>query len=306
MRLAPVAGSLAELATLFADIGALKRIKCAAAPYSVATMLFLRAWQRAVALEDVGAIARETAALALAASRLGAIDGATLARAGLAEATRLGILHAAFDRATAPLAQNVRAELRDALTADTDFAAAGDVPAFGLALAQQPRAGATALDAPRLVLEPPESHAEHCLAVCVYAVLIAPRYGTSGTDAFLLGLGHHLHNAALPDSGFAGEMLLGDHLATVVERFTEDALAQIPATLAARVRDVRRHLLPAANEPEARAFHAADVIDRVLQVRHYARVSAFELSHAFDDLELVHAGPLQRFHTEVLAEAGLS
>ena len=33
-------------------------------------------------------------------------------------------------------------------------------------------------------------------------------------DHFLSGLAHHLHNATLPDSGFAGEILLGEHLTT--------------------------------------------------------------------------------------------
>ena len=57
--------------------------------------------------------------------------------------------------------------------------------------------------------------------------------------------------------------------------------------------------------PEAQAFHAADVLDRVLQVHHHARAAAFTASQALDDLELVHEGPVQAFHDEVLQAGGL-
>jgi hypothetical protein len=43
----------------------------------------------------------------------------------------------------------------------------------------------------------------------------------------------------------------------------------------------------------------------VLQVHHHARAAAFTASQALDDLELVHAGPVQAFHLDVLAAAGL-
>ena len=299
-------GRFACYATLFDDIGALKRTRRAGAAHTVAAGLFARAWRRAIDGVDIGEVARETTALAIAASRLGAIDGAILARAGLDTTQRLAIIRETFDRAASPLPPGHRDDLRATITADADLASFDAVPTFVLALADQARAGATAPDAPRLVLQPPESHAEHCFGVCVYAMLTAPRYETSGEDAFFLGMVHHLHNAILPDAGFAGELLLGAHLDMIVERLTDSVLADLPESLATRARDVRMRLLPAADEPEARAFHAGDVIDRVLQVRHYARVAAFETSHALDDLELVHAGPIQRFHLDVLSEAGLA
>ncbi len=128
--------------------------------------------------------------------------------------------------------------------------------------------------------------------------------GPTRPSPFLAGLSHHFHNAYLPDSGFAGEELLGARLAPIMARFTAQAMAQLPDPLAARVADART-VLDHADSPEARAFHAADVLDRVLQMEHYAQVSAFELRQALDDLELVHAGPLQAFQNAVLAEAGL-
>lgn len=299
-------GQLARYANLFDDIGALKRTRRAGAAHSVAAGLFARAWRRAIEGVDLGEVARETTALAIAASRLGAIDGAILARSGLDPTQRLAIVTEAFDRAATPLPAFQRDALRATLTDDADLAAFDDVPMFVFALADQARAGATAADAPRLVLQPPETHAEHCLAVSVYAMLAAPRYETSGEDAFFLGMVHHLHNAILPDSGFAGELLLGAHLDAIFDHLTESVLADLPVALATRARDVRARLLPSTDDPEARAFHAGDVIDRVLQVRQYARVASFEMSHALDDLELVHAGPIQRFHLGVLAEAGLA
>ena len=58
--------------------------------------------------------------------------------------------------------------------------------------------------------------------------------------------------------------------------------------------------------PTARAFHAADVLDRVLQVHHHARAAAFTVREALVDLELVHASPVSAYHHEVLAAAGLA
>ena len=46
-------------------------------------------------------------------------------------------------------------------------------------------------------------------------------------------------------------------------------------------------------------------MDRVLQMRQYERVARFTTAQALEDLELVHAGPLQAFHQAVLVEAGL-
>jgi hypothetical protein len=121
---------------------------------------------------------------------------------------------------------------------------------------------------------------------------------------FLVGLAHHLHNVVLPDAGFAGEVLLGGALPQVMGTLEERELATLPAALGGRLREVLT-LRADAGVPEARAFHAADVLDRVLQVHHHARAAAFTAAQALDDLELVHAGPVQSFHHDVLAAAGL-
>ena len=60
-----------------------------------------------------------------------------------------------------------------------------------------------------------------------------------------------------------------------------------------------------ASSPEGRAFHVADVFDRVLQARYHDRVARFRAEQALDDMDLVHAGPLQAFHKTMLRRAGL-
>ena len=108
---------------------------------------------------------------------------------------------------------------------------------------------------------------------------VALMTGADPAVPFLAGLAHHFHNAYLPDSGFAGEELLGDHLLPIMDRFTAKSLAQLPAgSSPTRVRDAPARSSPDADTPEARAFHAADVLDRVLQMDHYAQVSAVRVA----------------------------
>jgi hypothetical protein len=90
----------------------------------------------------------------------------------------------------------------------------------------------------------------------------------------------------------------------VIAELERRELAGLPPRLADRLREVLA-LRAGADAPEAQAFHAADVLDRVLQVHHHARAAAFTASQALDELELVHAGPVQAFHSDVLAAAGL-
>ena len=117
-------------------------------------------------------------------------------------------------------------------------------------------------------------------------------------------MSHHLHNAALPDGGFAGEELLGEHLLPVMQTLTAAALAELPPPLAGQVR-AARELLPYPDSPAAKCFHAADVLDRVLEMAHFDRVARFRVGTALDDLELVHPGPLRAFQMDVLTAAGV-
>ena len=240
---------------------------------------------------------------AVASARLGGIDAAALVDADLTPDEVQSILASAIDASVSMLDDDLAGPIRaETLTAARD--ANPSVPPFVALLASQPRAGATRPGLPRLILEPPENHAEHCYLTAIYAALIAPVFGAEAGLPFLAGLAHHFHNAYLPDSGFAGEELLGDHLRPIMDRFTARALSELSVGLKTEVVEARR-LLDHADNAESKAFHAADVLDRVLQMDQYARVAAFEIRQALDDLELVHAGPLQGFHYGVLAGAGL-
>ena len=60
-----------------------------------------------------------------------------------------------------------------------------------------------------------------------------------------------------------------------------------------------------ADNPVGRAFNAADVMDRVLQMGHYAREASFTLDQALEEMDLVHDGPVKNFHEAILLSSGL-
>ncbi len=294
-------GHLARLRPLLAEIGDAKRVRVASAPGSLAEQAFARAWGRLTGGEDAATVAYSETAAAVARARLAGIDGTVLRAAGLDDAEVRTVLRRGFDEVSGPLDAALRERLRDALPTTLPEP---EPPALAGQLNRQPRAGATAPGMARVIVEPPESHGDHCLTVAVYGVLVAPVVGADPVVPFLVGLAHHLHNVVLPDAGFAGEVLLGDALPRVIGALEEAQLAALPAPLAQRLRSVLA-LRADAGGPEAQAFHAADVLDRVLQVHHHACAAAFTAEQALDDLELVHAGPVQAFHLDVLAAAGL-
>ncbi len=295
--------SRAALAPVFGEIGELKRIRSAGRHGSIATRLFARAWQNLVDGERPATSALRITASALAAARLGDIDAGRLAAGGVSPADTSRILRAAVAEVSGAVAEPLRAALADAVE-DPSPPSEAALPAFVAALAAQPRAGVTCPGRPRIILEPPENHAEHCLVVAVLGVLLCPGYGASPDTVFLAGLSHHLHNAALPDSGFTGEMLLGPHLGPVMHRFTEQALAELPPRLRDQVATARA-ILPDAATPEGRAFHAADTIDRVMQIAQHLRAASLTMDRVLGDMALVHDGPVKAFQEGVLAEMAL-
>ncbi len=294
--------AMRALAGLAAELATLKRLRDAQSADSVATRLFRRAWEAVLLGDDVGEVALATTADALAALRMGAMDSGLLSRLGIPAHGIGDILVASFDEVSAP----VPSALREALRAHVGepIPTAGVVPGFVEALIRQPRAGATCPGKPRIVLEPAEGHGDHCLVVAVLGVVLAGHYGARPAVPFLAGLAHHLHNAVMPDSGFAGEMLLGGYLAPVMERVFEATIEAMPAALGAATR-VAMRAAGDADTAEGRAFNAADVIDRIMEMRHFASVAGFTTRQALGEMELVHAGPLQAFHHDVMREAGL-
>lgn len=295
---------LVPLVPLLVEINDLKRIRHAGSEGSLAEEMFRRSWRSLVDGEEPGRVARRETAAALVAARLGGIDGRVMGRAGLSEAEATEVLERSFDAVSDSVARGLSDDLRHYLAEDSNSNPDAEPPDFVEALVRQPRAGATRPGHSRLMVEPPESHADHCAVVAVYGVLLSSRFEADPTKPFLAGLAHHLHNAVLPDAGFAGEELLGEKLGSVVARLTDEALGQLPEGVAGRVGTSLR-LVGVSDDSGARAFNAADVVDRVLQMGHHARAAAFTLDRALDEMELVHEGPLKDFHEEVLKEADL-
>ncbi len=293
---------LRALTALIAEVADLKRIRTAGSPHSMATRLFSRAWDALLAGEPLEKVALHITATAVAGARLAGIDADVLRGAGLGEPQVLEVLRRAFDEVAGALQPALAAQLRAQL--GEPLRSSGRIPRFVEQLAGQPRAGATKPGQPRLILDPTENHADHSLGVAVNAVLVAPMYDALPAEAFFAGLIHHLQNAGFPDAGFAGEALLGEHLATVFRAYREASMAEVPEEL----HPLARRLVRETEQPQtpaSRAFNAGDVLDRVLQQQWHARAAAFTLEHAMEEMEIVHAGPVQAFHHDVLREAGL-
>lgn len=288
------------LRDLLVELGDLKRVRSAGRDGSIAERLFAQGWSALTGGARPETVALDITAKALAAARLCDLDAAFLAAAGLNETQASDILVAGLDAVSEPLDPALRERLRDALRRPADLPA-GPVPAFVGALAQQPRAGVTCPGKPRILLEPPENHAEHCLVVAVYGVLLSPFYRADPTTVFLAAMAHHFHNAAMPDAGFTGEMLLGDHLWPIVGRCSQWALDELESELRETVAAARL-VLPDDATAEGRAFHAADSIDRVLQIAQHLRAASLTMDTVLGEMELVHAGPVKAFQDRVLTD----
>ena len=317
---ADLSAALTALRPLLTELNDLKRVRAALSDPAgtFAADRFRGAWATLLEGHDPAAVAYSEAAAAVAAARLAGIDARVLADAGLDDEAAADVLRRSIgqwaDALPGPLPTALAAAAADLPLVDAaaaerlaDLLEADEPPPFVDVLdrlADAPRAGATRPGAARLILTPEESHADHCYLVAVYGVLLAPLYGADTATVFLAGLSHHLHNAFLPDAGFTGEELLGEHLEPVMQEFTERCLAELPSALADEVRDARR-CLPNADTPEGRCFHAADVLDRVIQMDYFDRAAQFTTKQALVDLDLVHPGPVQAFHMEVLKGAGL-
>lgn len=297
--------ALAELAVLLPllrELNDLKRGRVAGRAGSLAEQLFAGAWAALAAGEDPTAVALRQTARALAGVRLPGYDEQLLGALSLGEEAAAHVLQQALRDAAQPLPPALVAQMVPLLGGLG--LVAGPVPAFVALLAQQPRAGATHPSRPRIMLSPPESHADHCALVAVYAVVLSPYFGAEPGAAFLTGLAHHLHNALLPDPGYAGDELLGPHLPGLMVAATQQAVRQLPSALQPVVMKALERTR-ALEEPASRAFHAADVLDRVLEMAWHDQSAQFRLHQALGDLDIVHAGFTQQFHQQVLVAAGL-
>jgi hypothetical protein len=293
-------GDLAPLAPLLRQLNGLKRVRWAdSGGASLVDVIFSRGWQRLIDGEDATVVARSETAAACAAVRLAALDGVYLRDHGATPDEAHAVLRAAVEDAGA-------ADLADAVRVDLPRVRWARLPAFVNRLTTEPRAGATHPTQPRLFLEPAESHGDHCGMVGVYGVLLAPVFGADVGTVFTIGLAHHLFNASLPDIGFAGDRLLARF--GLADRVTtaafEKAYAQIDEPLQSTVRAALTHT-KRTDSPEAKAFHAADVIDRTLEMQFHATAAGFELREAMHRMNIVHEAPEQQLQRRVLEAADI-
>lgn len=294
---------LVQMIPLLWEIGNLKRIKPAHLPVSLATDFFRRAWGRINGGADLRRVAINLTADAIVSAQLGAIDRLVLQHSGLSAAEIRVVIERAFDLSAGLIEKSFRDELRQTLTEKANLNSS-DLPFFVEKLSKQPRSGATKPGAQRFVFDAPENHAEHSIIVGIYGVLLAPLFNADIATVFLTALAHHFHNADLPDAGFAGEELLGEFLPAVFRHLREQCLSELSENLRETVRQTFA-LTTDACASESKAFHAADVIDRVLQMRHHGEANQFNLKYALEEMELVHAGAVQSFHYEILSAAKL-
>ena len=318
--------SVSQFLPLLRQLNDLKRIRVAGAFGSIAERLFRRSWARLMLGEALEIVALSETANAVAAAKLAGINSQVLADGGLDAPTRACVLRAGFDASAAVLpsafAKRLRAHIApgmpNSLTirrgenqngGKSDFRAlegyTGEVamPEFVGLLAMQPRAGATRPGHARVVLEPTENHAEHCAIVAVNGALASSLYGADAGAAFLTGLSHHLHNAYLPDAGDAGDALLGEHHAALMQTFRERALSQLPPDLAEQAR-ASLDAVYRSDTPNSKAFQVGDSLDRVLEMEWHARTAEFTLDVALEEMDIIHPGPVQAFQLEIMREAG--
>ena len=242
----------------------------------------------------------------VSAARLGAITPSVLQDIGIDKTDRVVVL-----RNSIFAQQSLSKPLSETLTTACDLLDQiciediTDHPTWATRLAASPRAGATCPGKPRIALEPAEMHSDHSIMVAAYAFLLADTFGADREDAWLIGLCHHLHNAYLPDAGFTGEMLLGDHLDRVINSLRLRALD----TFSVQYRNRVSRLFDEINDlesPLAQTFHAADTIDRVVQMEHYERAAQFRVATALEEFNLVHEGAAQEFQHALLRSIGIS
>ena len=270
---------------------------------SFATWIFNRACEPITSGQPL--LADRWCAATVAAARLGAITPHVLKDVGLDEAERFEVY-----KKSILVHQTFPTDLLNSLInacEELDADSIEKVPTSALwveRLVAAPRAGATCPGKPRIALEPPEIHSDHCAMVAVYGYLLADIFGADREDAWLIGLCHHFHNAYLPDSGFTGEIMLGAHLARVIDTLRTRVICELPECYRTRVTRLFEEI-DGVTTPLAKTFHAADTIDRIVQMEHYERTAQFKVRHALVDLNLVHEGAAQAFQHALLKSTGL-
>jgi len=304
-QFATIGPAIADQLAFFRELNDLKRLYAYnLGPHSYASAVFLGATK--ALHSDAPLQADVWCASIVSAARLGAITANVLRDIGIDKSESSVVLKNAV-LVQSSLSGPLRISLTDACEVLNQICLENvpQSPDWATRLAASPRAGATCPGKARIALEPAEMHSDHCAMVATYAFLLADTFSANREDAWLIGLCHHFHNAYLPDAGFTGEILLGVHLNRVVNSLR----LRVLNTLSERYRNRVSYLFDEINDlqsPLAQTFHAADTIDRVLQMEHFERVAQFRVATALEEFNLVHEGAAQEFQHALLRSIGIS
>lgn len=296
---------VAEQLPLLRELNDIKRLYARnLGSYSFATNVFFGATKSLHSGDPLNA--DEWCATVVCAARLGAITPNILSDIGFVPDERLAVYRNSILVHTL-LPKNIKSSLT-AAAQKLDFMTIEKTE--GLYewveyLASSPRAGATCPGKPRIALEPAEMHSDHCILVATYAYILADIFKADKEDAWLISLCHHLHNAYLPDAGFTGEVLLGHHLDHIIESQRARVLKNFTKDYKQRVTELFEEI-DDLESPLAQTFHAADTIDRVIQMEHYEHAANFRVVSALEDFKLVHEGTAQKFQYELLNAIGIA
>ena len=310
---------LSKISSLCIELQDLKRQKPKGYAFSIAEQLFIEGWQRILAGEEHSQIAFTITAKALLSITLPGFESGFFKELNFEVDTvadiLTGTLQTVVDKYELPidtadqlqkaLSHHIEAIATASGTANTiDDQHFEDSAQFVYDLIKQPRAGATNPNSSRMLLLPPESHADHCLITAVFAVLFASKYKADPGQSFLIAMSHHIHNAILPDMGFAGETALEKHLPYILDTSRKKALAKLPGTLQSELLHAI-HTHENILVPEGEASAAADVTDRVLDIFWRLKASKISKEQLLDDLELIHPGPIQSFQNDFIKQLDL-
>ena len=257
--------------------------------------------------DAVRAVADREAAIAIVATRCGAMDVASLIELNVAPQRAASVALSAIDEHAAALTDDAAADVRVAaerLPRHVDSPPSTTISKLADRLSREPRSGATAVGKSRVLVTPTESQSAHSYTAALGGWLIAHLIGGDPAVAFLTGILHHVHNAYLPDSGFAGEVLLGDDLGPVLDTARRLACRHLHAETAGMVFE-SGHRMSHVDDATARAINAADAADRVLQTHYHQQVADYDAARVCDELDLVHEGPLQSFQNDMLDRLGI-
>ena len=169
-------------------------------------------------------------------------------------------------------------------------------------LCEQPRAGARRPGRPRLIVGEPESHANHCATVAVYAVLLSLSYGADPAQPYS-AVSHTTFTTRVGPTPATPRMPCWACGSTE----SRSGYGRAPSGSCP----------PSSEEPSKTRWIWCSALARRKPRRFrpptcstgcsreaLREICAFTLDQALADMDLIHPGPVQRFHLALLGQRG--